>query len=178
MKTWTKISLNLTQIQDFAMTNMWLHGYDGGMLQPSPLKEISPWDLEQWGDTKEVACASLRGKKPWILRTKKFLGFPYGLLPRMVAPLNFEESNCWLGPADLESSLGAPDKIGRHQGVRRHQQRHPRKASNTSLAGWCGTHYCHTWFLCQNQVLIVCMTQDQLFHTYGQKCSQITNCHE
>jgi hypothetical protein len=29
-----------------------------------------------------------------------------------------------------------------------------------------------------NKVLIVCMTQDQLFHTYGQKCSQITKCHE
>jgi hypothetical protein len=27
----------------------------------------------------------------------------------------------------------------------------------------------HTRFLCQNQVLIVCMTQDQLFHTYGPK---------
>jgi hypothetical protein len=26
---------------------------------------------------------------------------------------------------------------------------------------------CHTQFLCQNQVLIVCMIQDQLFHTYG-----------
>jgi hypothetical protein len=25
-------------------------------------------------------------------------------------------------------------------------------------------------FYAQNQVLIVCMTQDQLFHTYGQKC--------
>jgi hypothetical protein len=37
---------------------------------------------------------------------------------------------------------------------------------------------CHTQFLCQNQVLIVCMTQDQLFHTYDQKCSQITKCHE
>jgi hypothetical protein len=37
---------------------------------------------------------------------------------------------------------------------------------------------CHTRFLRQNQVLIVCMTQDQLFHTYGQKCSQITKCHE
>jgi hypothetical protein len=35
-------------------------------------------------------------------------------------------------------------------------------------------YFCHTQFLCQNQVLIVCMTQDQLFHTYGQKCSQIT----
>jgi hypothetical protein len=35
----------------------------------------------------------------------------------------------------------------------------------------------HTRFLCQNRVLIVCMTQDQLFHTYGQKCSQITKCH-
>jgi hypothetical protein len=30
-------------------------------------------------------------------------------------------------------------------------------------------HVCHTWFLCENQVLIVCMTQDQLFHTYCQK---------
>jgi hypothetical protein len=28
---------------------------------------------------------------------------------------------------------------------------------------------CHTRFLCQNQVLMVCMTQDQLFHTYGPK---------
>jgi hypothetical protein len=37
---------------------------------------------------------------------------------------------------------------------------------------------CHTQFLHQNQVLIICMTQDQLFHTYGQKGSQITTCHE
>jgi hypothetical protein len=35
---------------------------------------------------------------------------------------------------------------------------------------------CHTWFLCQNRVLIVC-TQNQMFHTYGQKCSQVTKCH-
>jgi hypothetical protein len=41
-----------------------------------------------------------------------------------------------------------------------------------------GCIHCHTRFLCQNQVLIVCMTQDQLFHTYGQKCSQITKCHK
>jgi hypothetical protein len=33
-----------------------------------------------------------------------------------------------------------------------------------------GKLYCHTRFLCQNQLLIICMTQDQLFHTYGQKC--------
>jgi hypothetical protein len=63
------------------------------MLQPSPLKEISPRDLEQWGDRKEVRCASLRGKKHWILRTKKFLGFPCSLLLRMAAPLIFEEWN-------------------------------------------------------------------------------------
>jgi hypothetical protein len=37
---------------------------------------------------------------------------------------------------------------------------------------------CHTRFLCQNRVLIVCMTQDHLFNTYGQKCSQITKCHK
>jgi hypothetical protein len=36
---------------------------------------------------------------------------------------------------------------------------------------------CHTQFLCQNRVLIVCMTQDQMFHTYGQKGSQKTKCH-
>jgi hypothetical protein len=28
---------------------------------------------------------------------------------------------------------------------------------------------CHTQFLCQNQVLIVCIPQDQLFHTYRLK---------
>jgi hypothetical protein len=37
-----------------------------------------------------------------------------------------------------------------------------------------GVDQCHTRFLCQNHVLVVCMTQDQLFHTYGQKFSQIT----
>jgi hypothetical protein len=37
---------------------------------------------------------------------------------------------------------------------------------------------CHTRFLCQNQVLIICMAHDQLLHTYGQKCSQKSNCHE
>jgi hypothetical protein len=61
--TWTEILLNLNQIQDYTMPNTWLHGFDVGMLQPSPLKEISPRDSEQWGDTKEVTYASLRGKK-------------------------------------------------------------------------------------------------------------------
>jgi hypothetical protein len=28
---------------------------------------------------------------------------------------------------------------------------------------------CHTKFLCQNRVLIIRMTQDQLFHLYGPK---------
>jgi hypothetical protein len=37
---------------------------------------------------------------------------------------------------------------------------------------------CQTQFLCQNQVLIICMTQDQLFHRYSQQCSQITKCHK
>jgi hypothetical protein len=32
-----------------------------------------------------------------------------------------------------------------------------------------GRRTCHTRFLCQNQVLIVCMTQDKLFHRYGPK---------
>jgi hypothetical protein len=36
---------------------------------------------------------------------------------------------------------------------------------------------CHTRFLCQNQVLIVCMTQNQMFHTYSQKSLQKTKCH-
>jgi hypothetical protein len=69
------------------------------MLHPSPLKEISPQDLEQWGDTKEVTCASLRREKLWILRTKKFLSLPCSLLLKMAAALNFEESNC-LMPRD------------------------------------------------------------------------------
>jgi hypothetical protein len=55
---------------------MRLHGFDGGMLHPSPLKEISTRYLEQWGDTKEVTCASLWREKLWILRTKKFLALP------------------------------------------------------------------------------------------------------
>jgi hypothetical protein len=63
------------------------------MLQPSPLKEISPRDFEQWGDTKEVICTSLQEKKHWILRTKKFLNFPCSRLLGMAAPLIFEESN-------------------------------------------------------------------------------------
>jgi hypothetical protein len=41
------------------------------------------------------------------------------------------------------------------------------------LSSGCGTR-----FLCQNQVLIVCMTRDQLFYTYGKKGSQKTKCHE
>jgi hypothetical protein len=59
----------------------------------------------------------------------------------------------------------------------------PRRAipeGKSSLRGQGNWHEggCHTRFLCQNHVLIVCMTHDQLFHTYGQKCSQITKCHE
>jgi hypothetical protein len=75
------------------MTNTRLHGFDGGMLHPSPLKEISSRDLEQWGDTKEVTCESLWREKLLIIRTKKFLSLPYSLLLRMTAPLNFEELN-------------------------------------------------------------------------------------
>jgi hypothetical protein len=32
-----------------------------------------------------------------------------------------------------------------------------------------GLAFCHTRFLYQNKVLIICMIQNQLFHTYGQK---------
>jgi hypothetical protein len=63
------------------------------MLHPSLLKEILPRDLEQWGDTKEVTCASLGREKLWILRMKKLLGLPCSLLLEMAAPLNFEELN-------------------------------------------------------------------------------------
>jgi hypothetical protein len=63
------------------------------MLHPSPLKEISPRDLEQWGNTKVVASASLRREKLWILRMKKLLGLPCSLLLGMTVPLNHEESN-------------------------------------------------------------------------------------
>jgi hypothetical protein len=51
----------------------------------------------------------------------------------------------------------------------------PRASSPDSLQSLA---YCHARLLYQDQVLIICMTQDQLFHTYGQKCSQITKCHK
>jgi hypothetical protein len=63
------------------------------MLHRSPLKEISHRDLEQGGNTKEVASASLRREKLWILRMKKLLSLPCSLLLGMAAPLNLEESN-------------------------------------------------------------------------------------
>jgi hypothetical protein len=65
------------------------------MLHLSPLKKISPRDLEQRGrgDAKEVTYASLWREKLWILRTKKFLGLPCSLLLGMTAPLNLEELN-------------------------------------------------------------------------------------
>jgi hypothetical protein len=66
------------------------------MLHPSPLKEISPQDLEQRGrgDTKDVTYASMQREKLWILRMKKFLGLAYSLLLGMTAPLNLEKLNC------------------------------------------------------------------------------------
>jgi hypothetical protein len=48
--------------------------------------------------------------------------------------------------------------------------------SKIQMAYATKTWECHTRFLCQDRVLIVCMTQNQMFHTYGQKCSQITKC--
>jgi hypothetical protein len=75
------------------MLNTLLQGFDGGMLHPSHLKEITPRDLEQWGNTKELASASLQREKLWILRTKKLLGLPCSLLLGMATPLNLEESN-------------------------------------------------------------------------------------
>jgi hypothetical protein len=41
--------------------------------------------------------------------------------------------------------------------------------SKSPWFNFCVLGRCHTWFLCQNQVLILCITQDQLFHTYGPK---------
>jgi hypothetical protein len=51
------------------------------------------------------------------------------------------------------------------------------KPSHVGLSVY-GLAYCHTQFLCQNQELIICMTKDKLFHTYDQKGSQKTKCHE
>jgi anthranilate/para-aminobenzoate synthase component II len=34
---------------------------------------------------------------------------------------------------------------------------------------WLWYHFCHSRFLCENHVLVVCVTQDQLLHTYGPK---------
>jgi hypothetical protein len=38
--------------------------------------------------------------------------------------------------------------------------------------------FSHTRFLCQNQVLIVCMPKINCSTHIDQKCSQITKCHE
>ncbi len=47
---------------------------------------------------------------------------------------------------------------------------HPEGSASQELhSGGYWVQNCHTQFFCQNQVLIVCMTQDQLFHTYGPK---------
>jgi hypothetical protein len=35
--------------------------------------------------------------------------------------------------------------------------------------GLGGNASCHTQFLCQSHILIICMTQDELFHTYRTK---------
>jgi hypothetical protein len=39
--TWTEILFNLTQIQDYTMSNMWLHEFDGGILHPRAPKWLS-----------------------------------------------------------------------------------------------------------------------------------------
>jgi hypothetical protein len=48
-----------------------------------------------------------------------------------------------------------------------------KQKANPQHSGGCVVElmvaHCHTWFLWKNQVLIVCMTQDQLFHTYRPK---------
>jgi hypothetical protein len=76
--------------------------------------------------------------------------------------------------AFYEQGFGAPS----HQFLRLLLQFYSLELHHLTPSGASEPCRCHTRFLYRSQVLIVCMTQDQLFHTHGQKCSQITKCHE
>jgi hypothetical protein len=75
-------------------TSMRLCELNTGVLQPSPLKEISSRDYKhQGGFIKDVTHASLRREKLRILGTEEFLSLPCSLFLKMTAPLNLVESN-------------------------------------------------------------------------------------
>jgi hypothetical protein len=80
-------------------------------------------------------------------------------------------STVWCIPHHQDSCVILKSSIGA-------TARSSSSSSNSSRTVFLPHSRCHTHFLYQNHVLIVCMTQDQLFHTYGQKCSQITKYHE
>jgi hypothetical protein len=70
-----------------------LHEFDSGVLQPSPLKEISSRDYKHRRGYKRGTHASLRREKLWILGTEEILGLPHSLLLRMMALVNLVEAN-------------------------------------------------------------------------------------
>jgi hypothetical protein len=98
--------------------------------------------------------------------------------------LTEEEWDAWWKKHDAENhSSGGARGGGASKGGRRG---HSRGRDDSPLGGSSNKPTsdecrhcvkCHTQFLCQNRVLIICMTQDQMFHTYGQKSSQKTKCH-
>jgi hypothetical protein len=60
-------------------------------------------------------------------------------------------------------------KHDRFQSIAYYQRNVLNQPMNTRQANALNLYLCHTRFLCQNQVLIICMTRDQLFHTYSVK---------
>jgi hypothetical protein len=82
------------------------------------------------------------------------------------------------GERSTRSSARASPKLGRCCGGQATvvQNREATALGEDTAQAWRDRKMSHP-VLSQNRVLIVCMTQDHLFHTYGQKCSQITKCH-
>jgi hypothetical protein len=89
-----------------------------------------------------------------------------------------EKRNWPTGPSLAQEKLvvagGKLCQLGLAKKVARHNMELAAPNNIAMAPGYCS---CHTWFLHQNEVLIVSMTQDQVFHTYTQKCSQITQDH-
>jgi hypothetical protein len=96
-------------------------------------------------------------------------------------PIIFTASAMWLrlphrGGCSREAWERLHEKLWRFCDIKRRNKWSNRSTTTSrtvpekELKPWC-----HTWFLCQNRVLIVWMTQDQLFHTYGKRVHRKPN---
>jgi hypothetical protein len=77
----------------------------------------------------------------------------------------------------LDGPRGAPVRGGLMTFAQGHNKYGSRPAKS-GAGDWRGARLSYLVFMPKLSVLIVRMNQDQLFHTYGQKCSQITKRHE